>query len=252
MSEEPAGDGRLFPRTRTLQNKAEPGKICCVQAERRLLRPDGSGRHNWLLRPQRILFGLRLKLVVATLSTEKQPGIKAGPAARDLGGVIFGTLHQCVLAHFLLWPEPRLSPLCSPRPGVLRPSNPGSPLVSYVLTRISIVIMRCCTATMLRGALLRVLANRILRNTGSKTFILMVSCVSRGYSGVLAYWRSGWILHPPSATRGRSGHLYHLKLKDAGGKWGVKTPPSPPTDMSKHPRCLPANNECITCPRHKQ
>lgn len=46
--------------------------------------------------------------------------------------------------------------------------------------------------------------------------------------------------------RRRSGHLYHLKRKDAGGKWSVKTPPPPPTDMSKHPRCLPANQECIT------
>lgn len=60
--------------------------------------------------------------------------------------------------------------------------------------------------------------------------MLMVSCVSLGYSGVLACWRGG--------------HLYLLTLKDMGGKWSVKTPP--PTNMSKHPRCLPANKGCIT------
>lgn len=42
------------------------------------------------------------------------------------------------------------------------------------------------------------------------------------------------------------GHLYLRTLKDTGGKWSVKTPPPPPTNMSKHPRCLPANKECIT------
>lgn len=40
MSEEPAGDSRLFQRMGSLKNKAELGKICCVQAERRLLCPD--------------------------------------------------------------------------------------------------------------------------------------------------------------------------------------------------------------------
>lgn len=160
-SEEPAGDSRLFPRMGSLQNKAELGKICCVRAERRLLCPDGSRRPNRLLRPQRISFGFRLKLVVVTLSKEKQPGIKAGPAVRDLGGVIFGMLHKCVFTHFLLWPEPRLSLLFSPRRGVLRPSNPGSPVVPYVLTKISIIIWRPFTANMLQGALLRVRATRI-------------------------------------------------------------------------------------------
>lgn len=159
MSEEPAGDSRLFRRMGSLQNKAELGKICCVQAERRLL----CRRLNWLLKPQRILFGFRLKLVVATLYIEKQLGIKAGPAVCDLGGVIFGMLHECVFTHVLLWPEPRLSPLLSPRRGASWPSNSASPGLSCVLTKISILIWRCFTANVLRGALLLVLAIRIQR-----------------------------------------------------------------------------------------